>query len=60
MYHLEVGLKICSVLVSIHFYDTVASVMLLPIELCFLLAASVEKPEAEWVLMTELTDPQIN
>lgn len=39
---------------------TLVSVTLLPTELHFLAAASVEKPEAEWVVMTEPTDPQIN
>lgn len=57
---LDVGFTVCSFLVSICCYDTVASVTFLLPELHFLLAASVEKPEAEWVAMTEATDPQIN
>lgn len=60
MHHLDVGFTICSFLVSICCYDTVASVTLPLSELHFLLAASVEKPEAEWVAMTEVTYPQIN
>lgn len=60
MHHLDAGFTICSFLVSICCYDTVASVTLLLSELHFLLAASVEKPEAEWVAMTEVTFPQIN
>lgn len=59
MHHLDVGCTICSFLVSICCYDTVASVTLLLNELHFLLAASVEKPEAEWVAMTEVTYPEI-
>lgn len=60
MHHLDIGFIICSFLISICCYDTVASVTLLLMELHFLLAASVEKPEAERVAMTEVTHPQIN
>lgn len=58
MHHLDTGFTICSFFVSICCYDTVASVTLLLMELHFLLAASVERTETEWVAMTEVTYPQ--
>lgn len=60
MHHLDIGFTICSFPVSICCYDTVTSVTLLLTELHFLLAASVEKPEAERVAVTEVIYPQIN
>lgn len=60
MHHLDVGFTICSFLVSICCYDTVASVTLLLTELHFLMAASVEEPETERAALTEVTFPQIN